>query len=220
MDWSAAEGNIEDKSAEALKKENIVNDRKHVKEIVIEKQSFVNRGSSAEYPKEGDVIEFDVIQKRCDGKVEAANITILDRKVPDEEAETKSTAETVGIVDNIMKYKSYGFIAMYNEANNFEKEKIFFHFNDVALENNQQRGKGRGRNKQSDNLLRKGDEVAFVITFRNGKKTASGIRRAPTGSVKVPEPFDSNPCQGLHTLISLFFIFFSDCFVALFQVTF
>jgi len=219
-DSSAAEGNIEDKSAEALEKENIVNDRKQLKEIVIEKQSFVSRGSSTEYPKEGDFIQFDVIQKRCDGKVEAANITILDRKTPDEEAETKSTSETVGIVDNIMKYKSYGFIAMYNEANNFEKEKIFFHFNDVTLENNNQRGKGRGRNKQSDNFLRKGDEVSFVVTFRNGKKSASGIHRAPMGSVKVPEPFDSNPCQGLHTLLSSFFIFFSECVVFLFQVTF
>ncbi len=36
MDWSAAEGNIEDKSAEALKNEYIVNDRKQVNEIVIE----------------------------------------------------------------------------------------------------------------------------------------------------------------------------------------
>ena len=42
--------------------------------------------------------------------------------------ETKLNSETVGVVDNIMKYKSYGFIAMYNKDNNFEKEKIlFFH---------------------------------------------------------------------------------------------
>ena len=85
MDSSAAEGNIEDKSAEALKNEYIVNERKQVNEIVIVKQSFVNRGSSTDYPKEGYVIVFDFIQKRCDGKVVASNITIIDRKAPDKE---------------------------------------------------------------------------------------------------------------------------------------
>ena len=61
VDSSAAEGNIEDKSAEGLKNEYIVNERKQVNEIVIVKQSFVNRGSSTDYPKEGYVIVFDFI---------------------------------------------------------------------------------------------------------------------------------------------------------------
>ena len=62
-----------------------MNERKQVNEKVIEKQSFVNRGSSTDYLKEGYVIVFDFIQKRCVGKVVAATITILDRKAPDKE---------------------------------------------------------------------------------------------------------------------------------------
>ena len=54
-------------------------------EKVIEKQSFVNRGSSTDYLNEGYVIVFDFIQKRCVGKVVAVTILILDRKAPDKE---------------------------------------------------------------------------------------------------------------------------------------
>ncbi len=62
-----------------------MNGRKQVNEKVIDKQSFVNRGSSTDYLKEGYVIVFDFIQKRYVGKVVAATITILDRKAPDKE---------------------------------------------------------------------------------------------------------------------------------------
>jgi cold shock CspA family protein len=134
-------------------------------------------------PGVGDKVRFDIVQSRRTGVIVVANMTMVERHIPEY---TESSEEGIGVVTEVVPRRKFGFLSLQDE-NASKRELIFFHLSSVVSESTDRR----------DGLpVRKGDEVKFKIgTEKNGKRVALNITLLPKGS--VPSKEDKNAARGI-----------------------
>lgn len=158
---------------------------KVVKHIRYDKACLATEFQGEQPPRAGDKVSCDVIQSRRTGFLLLQNMRIKERKDPDgpDKSQSESKEAGVGFVSDVVVARKFGFITLFDEDST-RKEVLFFHLESVLHQN-------------SMGLVKKGDEVKFMIaTKQGGKRTAVGIEILPRGTLSIPAKAAKNACEG------------------------
>ena len=134
-------------------------------------------------PSVGDKVVMDIKQSRRTGMVTITNMKMVERKVTEAtEATTDGTTaqgtdESHGVVTEVVVPRKFGFISVLDDSA-IKRESLFFQFSAV----------------EGGTKVRKGDEVKFQISEKNGKRTALRVSILPRGT--IPFKPDENACSG------------------------
>ena len=158
---------------------------KVVHRIRYEKPSLALEFQDQQPPRAGDKVRCDVVQSRRTGAVHLRNVRIEERNEPDgpDRTESESIEEGAGVVSDVVVARKFGFISLFDEGSS-RKEVLFFHLESIVNEN-------------STRLVKKGDEVKFmIVTKQDGKRTAVNIEILPRGTLSIPTKAAKNACEG------------------------